>query len=50
MEKEAKELKMGHDAQKSLTQVYEDGNMNKGIGGQVVKLDPIVTQEPREEK
>ena len=39
---------MGLDAQKSFTQMQEDRNMNKGIGGQVVKLDPVVTQEPRE--
>ena len=29
--------------------MYEDRNMNKGIGGHVVKLDPVVMQEPREE-
>jgi len=40
---------MGLDAQKSFAQMYEDRNMDKGIGSQVVKLDPIVMQEPREE-
>ena len=49
MEKKLKELKMGLDTQKSFAQMHEDRNMNKGIGGQVVKLAPIVMQEPREE-
>ena len=50
MEKESKELKMGFDAQKSFAQMYEDRNMNKGIGGQVMKLDSVVAQEPKEQK
>ena len=50
MEKIAEKLKMGLDAQKSFAQMYEDRNMNKGIGGQVMKLDPVVAQEPREER
>ena len=50
MEKEPKEFEMGLDAQKSFAQVHEDGNVNKGIGGQVMKLDPVVALEPREEK
>ena len=45
-----KKLKMGLDAQKSFAQMHKDGNVNKGIGGQVMKLDPVVAQEPREEK
>jgi len=49
MEKESKELKMGLDAQKCFAQMHEDINMNKRIGGQVVKLDPVIMQEPREE-
>ena len=40
---------MGLNAQKSFTQMYEDGNMNKKIWGQVVKLDLVIRQEPREE-
>ena len=40
---------MGLDAQKSFAEMYEDWNVNKGIGGQVMELDPI-TQEPRKEK
>ena len=44
MKKKAKELKMGLDAQKSFAQMHEDDNMNKRIGGQVMKLDPIVAQ------
>ena len=50
MEKESKEFKMGLDAQKSFAQIHKDRNVNKGIGGQVVKLDPVIAQEPREEK
>jgi hypothetical protein len=50
VEKESKELKMGLDAQKSFVQMHEDGNMNKGIDGQVMKLDPVVAQDSREEK
>ena len=49
MEKESKKLEMGLDAQKSFAQMHEDGNVNKGIGGQMVELDPVIAQEPREE-
>ena len=41
---------MGLDAQKSFAQMHKDRNMNKRIGGQMVELDPVVAQEPREEK
>ena len=50
MEKESEKLKMVLDAQESFAQMHEDGNVNKGIGGQVMKLDPVVAQEPREER
>ena len=50
MEKESEKLEMGLDAQKSFGQVHEDRNMNKGIGGQMMQLDPIVMQEPRKER
>ena len=50
MEKVSEEFKMGLDAQKSFAQMHEDGNLNKEIGGQVMKLDPVVAQEPREER
>jgi len=50
MEKEPKEFEIGLDAQKRFAQMHEDGNVNKAIGGQVVELDPIIVQEPREEK
>ena len=42
MEKKVEELEMGLDAQKGFAQMYEDGNMNKRIWGQVVKLHPII--------
>jgi len=48
MEKKAEELKMGLDAQKSFAQMYENRKMNKRIWGQVVELDPVVRQEPKE--
>jgi hypothetical protein len=38
---------MGLDAQKSFAKMHEDRNVNKGVGGQVMKLDPVVAQEPR---
>ena len=50
MEKIAEKLKMGLNAQKSFAQMHEDRNVNKEIGGQVMKLDPVVAQEPKEEK
>ena len=40
---------MGLDAQKIFAQMYKDGNMNKRIWGQVVKLDLVIRQEPRKE-
>ena len=42
MEEMAEKLKMGLDAHKSFAQVYEDGKINKGIGGEMVKLDPVI--------
>ena len=50
MEKEPKEFEIGLDAQKSFAQMHEDENVRKGIGGQVMKLDPVVAQESREER
>ena len=43
----AEKVEMGLDAQKSFAQVYEDRNMNKGIVGKMMKLDPVIIQEPR---
>ena len=42
MEKITEELEMGLDAQKSFAQMYEDRYMNKRIGGEMMKLDPII--------
>lgn len=42
-------FKMGLDAQKSFAQMYEDRKMNKRIGGKMMKLDPVIIQEPRKE-
>jgi len=50
MEKESEKLKMGLDAKESFAQMHGDRNMNKGIGGQMVKLDSVVAQESKEEK
>jgi len=29
--------------------MYEDRNMNKRVWGEVMKLDPVIVQEPRKE-
>ena len=42
MEKKAEELEMGLDARKCFVQMYEDGKMDKRIGGQVVELNPVI--------
>ena len=42
MKKVAEMVEMGLDAQKSFAQMHEDRNMNKGIGGQMMQLDPVV--------
>ena len=44
-----KKLKMGLDAQKSFAQMYKDRYVNKRVGGEMMKLDPIIIQEPRKE-
>ena len=49
MEEVAKKLKMGFDAQKSFAQVHKDIKMNKWIGGKMMKLDPVIIEEPRKE-
>ena len=49
MEKMVEEFKMGLDAHKSFAQVYEDGKMNKEIRGEMMQLDYVVVQKPREE-
>ena len=49
MEQMAEKLKMGLDAHKSFAQVYEDGKMNKEIRGEMMQLDYVVVQKPREE-
>jgi len=49
VEKKSKDFKMELDAQKIFAQVHEDGNMNESVQGQVVKLNPVIMQEPREE-
>ena len=49
MKKMAEKVEMGLDAQKSFAQMYEDKYMNKRIGGKMMKLDPIIIQEDRNE-
>ena len=46
MEKISEEFKIGLDAQKSFAQIYEDRNMNKRVWGKMMKLDPVIIQEP----
>ena len=50
MEKESEEFKMGLDAQKSFAQMHEDRNVNKGIWGQMMELEPVVAQESVKER
>ena len=38
----AEELKVGLDAQKSFSQMHEDGKMNKGIGDEMTQLDFVI--------
>ena len=47
MKKVAEKVEMGLDDQKSFAQMYEDRYMNKRIGGEMMKLDPIIIQESR---
>ena len=49
MKKVEEKVEMGLDAQKCFAQMYEDRYMNKRIGGEMMKLDPIIIQESREE-
>ena len=49
MEKKPEEFEMGLDAQKSFAQMYEDRHMHKRIGSKMVKLEPIIIQEDRNE-
>ena len=49
MKKMAKNVEMGLDAQESFAQMYKDGNMNKRVWGEMMKLDPVVIQESRKE-
>ena len=49
MEKKSKVFEMGLDAQKSFAQMYKDRYVNKRVWGEMMKLDPIVIQEPRKE-
>ena len=49
MKEVEEKLKMGLNAQKNFAQMYEDGNMNKRVWGEMMKLDPVVIQEPRKE-
>ena len=49
MKKVAEMVEMGLDAQKSFAQMYEDRYMNKRVGGEMMKLDPIIIQESRKE-
>ena len=47
VEEVAEKIKMRLDAQKRFAQMHEDRNMNEGIGGQMMKLDPIVHRSPK---
>jgi len=49
MKKVVEKITIGLDVQKSFAQMYEDRNMNKRVWGEVMKLDPVIVQEPRKE-
>ena len=49
MKKVAEKIEMGLNAQKCFAQMYEDRYMNKRVGGEKMKLDPLIIQEPRKE-
>ena len=49
MKEVEEKLRMGLDAQKNFAQMYEDGNMNKRVWGEMMKLDPVEIQEPRKQ-
>ena len=49
MKKVAEKFEMGLDAQKSFAQMYKDRYVNKRVGGEMMKLDPIIIHEPRKE-
>ena len=49
MKKVAEKVEMGLDDQKSFAQMYEDRYMNKRIGGNMMKLDPLIVQESRKQ-
>ena len=42
-------VETGLDAQKSFAQMYKDRYMNERVGGEMMKLDLIIIQEPRKE-
>ena len=42
MKKVVEKVEIGLDAQKSFTQMHEDRYMNKRVGGEMMKLDPII--------
>jgi hypothetical protein len=50
VEKESEEFKMELNAQKNFAQMHKDRNVNKGIWGQVMELDPVVAQESGKER
>ena len=49
VEEVAEKIKMRLDAQKRFAQVYENRKMNKRVRGEMVKLDPVIIQEPKKE-
>ena len=49
VEEMVEKFKLGFDAQKSFAQVYEDGKMNKEIGGEMMQLDSVIIQKSRKE-
>ena len=49
MEQVAEEFEVGLDAQESFTQMYEDRNIDRGVGSKMMQRDFVVIQKTRKE-
>ena len=43
----AEKFKMGFDTQKNFAQMYEDGNMEDGVGEKMMQLDSVIIQKSK---
>ena len=49
MEQVAEEFEVGLDVQESFTQMYEDRNIDRGVGSKMMQRDFVVIQKTRKE-